>query len=155
MNALGFKFPIQERKTALYNLEENWYLPLLAEKRGLSLQNIKRSNFGQYSMAVNYLTSVLEEAAAINKVAVYNIDHMAQLYFYGWANVSETDFEKWALIDVAKYKMYVDDCGGLDKIGKLKFNNKHGKASFYAIPINKLTSCFVTDYKKFIVTEAV
>jgi len=79
----------------------------------------------------------------------------AQLYFYGWANVSETDFEKWALIDVAKYKMYVDDCGGLDKIGKLKFNNEHGKASFYAIPINKLTSCFVTDYKKFIVTEAV
>lgn len=83
MNSLGFKFPVQERKTALYDLEENWYLPLLAQKYGLPLQSIKRNNFGQYSMAVNYLTTVLEEASAINKVAVYNIDHMGQLLFYG------------------------------------------------------------------------
>ncbi len=83
MNSLGFKFPVQERKTALYNLEEEWYLPLLSKQLGIPMQSIKRSNFGQYSMAVNYLTSVLEEAAAINKVAVYNIDHMAQLLFYG------------------------------------------------------------------------
>ncbi len=83
MNSLGFKFPVQERKTALYNLEEEWYLPLLSKHLGIPMQSIKRSNFGQYSMAVNYLTSVLEEAAAINKVAVYNIDHMAQLLFYG------------------------------------------------------------------------
>jgi aminomethyltransferase len=47
------------------------------------MQSVKRNNFGQYAMAVNYLTSVLEEAAAINKVAVYNIDHMAQLRFWG------------------------------------------------------------------------
>ena len=83
MNSLGFKFPVQERKTALYNLEEEWYLPLLSKHLGIPMQSIKRSNFGQYSMAVNYLTSVLEEAAAINKVAVYNIDHMTQLLFYG------------------------------------------------------------------------
>jgi len=83
MNSLGFKFPVQERKTALYNLEEDWYLPLLSKLRGVPMQSIKRSNFGQYSMAVNYLTSVLEEASAINKVAVYNIDHMAQLLFSG------------------------------------------------------------------------
>ena len=83
MDSLGFKFPVQERKTALYNLEEDWYLPLLSKLRGVPMQSIKRSNFGQYSMAVNYLTSVLEEASAINKVAVYNIDHMAQLLFSG------------------------------------------------------------------------
>ncbi|MBP7310464.1 MAG: aminomethyltransferase family protein [Candidatus Cloacimonetes bacterium] len=83
MTKLGFDFPAQERKTFLYDLEENWYLPLLAKRLGLPLQAVKRSNFGQYSMAVNYLTSVLEEAAAINKVAVYNIDHMAQLKFWG------------------------------------------------------------------------
>jgi aminomethyltransferase len=34
-------------------------------------------------MAVNYLTSVLEEAKAIEKVAIFNIDHMAQLQFSG------------------------------------------------------------------------
>ncbi len=83
MTTLGLDFPAQERKTFLYDLEENWYLPLLAKRLNLPLQSVKRSNFGQYSMAVNYLTSVLEEAAAINKVAVYNIDHMAQLRFWG------------------------------------------------------------------------
>lgn len=83
MTTLGFDFPSQERKTFLYDLEEKWYLPLLAERKGLPLQPVKRNNFGQYAMAVNYLTSVLEEAAAINKVAVYNIDHMAQLKFWG------------------------------------------------------------------------
>lgn len=83
MSQYGFKFPEQARKTFLYDLEENWYLPLLAEKRGLPPGQIKRSNFGEYNMAVNYLTSVLEESAAVNKLAVYNIDHMAQLRFSG------------------------------------------------------------------------
>ncbi len=83
MNKLGFDFPTEIRKTFLYELEENWYLPLLAERKGLPLQSVKRSNFGEYDMAVNYLTSVLEEAAAVNKVAIYNIDHMAQIRFSG------------------------------------------------------------------------
>ncbi len=83
MSKLGFDFPAIPRKTFLYELEEKWYLPLLAEKRGLPLQEIKRSNFGQYDMAVNYLTSVLEEAAAVNTLAIYNIDHMAQIRFAG------------------------------------------------------------------------
>jgi aminomethyltransferase len=64
-------------------LEEQWYVPLLAEKRGLPIQPIKRSNFGEYYMAVNYLTTVLEEAASINNLSIYNIDHMAQLRFKG------------------------------------------------------------------------
>jgi len=83
MTNLGFNFPSQLRKTFLYDLEENWYLPLLSKLKNIPNQSIKRNNFGQYDMAVNYLTSVLEEAAAINKVAVYNIDHMAQLRFWG------------------------------------------------------------------------
>lgn len=83
MKKYGFDYPKSIRKTFLYDLEENWYLPLLAKHKGLKMRSIKRSNFGQYDMAVNYLTSVLEEAAAINKVAVYNIDHMAQIRFRG------------------------------------------------------------------------
>jgi aminomethyltransferase len=83
MSNLGFKFPAEQRKTFIYDLEENWYLPLLAKTKNLPIQSVKRNNFGQYAMAVNYLTSVLEEAAAINKVAIYNIDHMAQLRFWG------------------------------------------------------------------------
>lgn len=83
MNTLGFKFPSEQRNTFIYDLEENWYLPLLAKHHQLPLQSIKRNNFGQYAMAVSYLTSVLEEATAVNKVAIYNIDHMAQLKFWG------------------------------------------------------------------------
>jgi aminomethyltransferase len=83
MGKYGFDHPAAPRKTFLYELEESWYLPLLAQKKGLPVQSVKRSNFGEYDMAVNYLTSVLEEAAAVNTVAVYNIDHMAQVRFRG------------------------------------------------------------------------
>ncbi|MDP2173046.1 MAG: aminomethyl transferase family protein [Candidatus Cloacimonadaceae bacterium] len=83
MTKLGFDFPAIPRKTFLYDLEEKWYNPMIAKHLGKELQAIKRSNFGEYNMAVNYTTSVLEEAAAIEKVAVYNIDHMAQIHFSG------------------------------------------------------------------------
>lgn len=71
----------------------------------------------------------------------------AQLYFYGWANADETAFEKWFLMDIVKYKMLVEQSGGLEHIGTLRQNNLHGRASFYAIPAKELTSCFVTDYR--------
>lgn len=83
MKKYGFDFPVSIRKTYLHDVEENWYLPLLAQKKGIPMASIKRSNFGQYDMAVNYLTSVLEEATAVNKIAIYNIDHMAQILFTG------------------------------------------------------------------------
>lgn len=73
----------------------------------------------------------------------------AQLYFYGWANESETDFEKWVLLDVARYKLIVAKSGGLDKIGVLRNNKKHGRASFYAIPILKLKPAFICDYRDY------
>lgn len=83
MTKYGFDIPTQPRSTFLTELENDWYLPLLSEKLNIPIQPIKRSNFGQYNMAVNYLTSVLEEAKAINNVAIYNIDHMAQIVFKG------------------------------------------------------------------------
>jgi aminomethyltransferase len=83
MGKIGFDVPTLPRKTVLYDLEEHWYQELLSKKLGRPLEPVKRSNFGQYDMAVNYLTSVLEESVAINKVAIYNIDHMAQVDFTG------------------------------------------------------------------------
>lgn len=82
MKKIGFDFPEKPRNTALFEAEK-WYQQLLSQKLGRSLEPIKTSNFGQYEMAVNYLTSVLEEARAIEKVAVFNIDHMAQIRFKG------------------------------------------------------------------------
>jgi len=79
---MGVNFPSAPRQTAL-SAAEDWYQHLLAERLNRPLEPIKRSNFGQYDMAVNYLTSVLEEARAIDKVAVFNIDHMAQIRFSG------------------------------------------------------------------------
>jgi hypothetical protein len=74
----------------------------------------------------------------------------AQLYFFGWANESETDFEKWVLIDIAKYKLLVEQAGGLHRLGILKRNRKHGKASFYAIPIRRLQSTWICTYRDFL-----
>lgn len=82
MATYGEKFPEKIRNTALLAAEE-WYQNLLSERLGRPYSPIQRSNFGQYDMAVHYLTSVLEEAKAVNKVAVFNIDHMAQIKFYG------------------------------------------------------------------------
>jgi len=67
----------------------------------------------------------------------------AQIYFYGWANREETDFEKWVIIDIARYKLLVEQAGGLDRIGKKKQNNLHGRASFYAIPIMSLKTAWL------------
>lgn len=82
MKKIGIDFPPNPRKTALSEAEI-WYQKLLSERLNRPYLPIKTSNFGEYDMAVNYLTSVLEEAKAINKVAVFNIDHMAQIRFRG------------------------------------------------------------------------
>jgi aminomethyltransferase len=83
MKQIGCKFPTVIRQTALTQVEEEWYIPTLAAKLGREITPVKRSNFGEYEMAVHYLTSVLEEAKAVEKVAIYNIDHMAQIRFTG------------------------------------------------------------------------
>ncbi|MDD4232323.1 MAG: aminomethyl transferase family protein [Candidatus Cloacimonetes bacterium] len=118
MSKYGFNFPENIRKTYLFDMEENWYLPLLAKQKNLSLQSIKRSNFGQYNMAVNYLTSVLEEAAAINKVAVYNIDHMAQIRFKGKdaANLLNRSLGANFVdmkVGACKYTLLLNEAGGV------------------------------------------
>ncbi len=71
----------------------------------------------------------------------------AQLYFCGWANKSETDFQHWFLMDIAKYKLTIEKLGGLGSVGILKFNEKHGKASFYAIPIETIKHTFLITSK--------
>ena len=66
----------------------------------------------------------------------------AQLYFYGWANKKQTDFVRWCIIDIPKYKDFLQN-KGIDNIGALKQNYRHGKATFYAIPINNIKHCFL------------
>jgi aminomethyltransferase len=118
MTKYGFDVPEKPRKTFLTDLEDNWYLPLLANHLNTPSQSIKRSNFGHYDMAVNYLTSVLDEAKAINKVAIYNIDHMCQVVFRGkdaaallhrtvGANILEMK------IGQCKYTLLLNDNGGV------------------------------------------
>jgi len=82
MKKIGYDFPEMPRKTALYDVE-NWYQQLLSDRLNRDYSPLKTSNFGEYEMVVNYLTSVLEEAKAVEKVAIFNIDHMAQIQFKG------------------------------------------------------------------------
>ena len=51
MKKIGFKFPKDVRNTAILDAEE-WYQNLLAERLNKDYAPIKRSNFGEYSMAV-------------------------------------------------------------------------------------------------------
>jgi glycine cleavage system T protein (aminomethyltransferase) len=90
MKKIGFDFPETPRKTAIYEAEQ-WYQKLLSERLNRPFEPIKTSNFGQYDMAVNYLTSVLEEAKAVGKIAIFNIDHMAQIRFKGTDSVTLLD----------------------------------------------------------------
>jgi len=82
MKRIGINFPPEPRRTAIFEAEK-WYQKILSERFNRPMEAIKTSNFGEYEMAVNYLTSVLEEAKAVEKVAIFNIDHMAQIRFKG------------------------------------------------------------------------
>ncbi len=82
MDKIGVDFPQQPRSTVLAEAEE-WYQNLLSKRLNKPYEPIQRNNFGEYDMAVHYLTSILDEAASINKVSVFNIDHMAQIQFKG------------------------------------------------------------------------
>jgi hypothetical protein len=70
----------------------------------------------------------------------------AQLYFYGWANGEQTDFEKWVLIDVARYKLIVEQAGGIETMGKRYQNNAHGRAEFMAFPITRIRDAWIRTY---------
>lgn len=73
----------------------------------------------------------------------------AQLYFYGWADADNSRFEKWALIDIAKYKLIVERRGGIKSMGQMKHNRQHGRASFVAFPITAIRGAFVATHKIF------
>ena len=113
----GFNFPEQPRQTAVAEVEE-WYQRHLAERLGREYVPIRRSNFGEYDMAVNYLSTVLEEAKAIEKLSIFNIDHMAQLEFKGSDAVKLLD--RVLPADVAgmkigqcKYSLLLNQLGGV------------------------------------------
>lgn len=67
----------------------------------------------------------------------------AQVYFVGWADKNETHFPHWFLMDIAKYKLLIEKAGGLEKVGRLRKNFKHGCASFFGIPIEIIKPAFL------------
>ncbi|PID28189.1 MAG: aminomethyltransferase [Candidatus Cloacimonadota bacterium] len=114
----GKDFPKSVRKTALFEAEER-YQKLLSERLNRPCVPIKRSNFGQYDMAVNYVTSVLEEAKSIENVSIFNIDHMAQIEFSGkdaetlLHRVLPANIEKMK-IGSCKYTLLLNEKGGVE-----------------------------------------
>ena len=68
----------------------------------------------------------------------------AQLYFYGWVREDEKGFQKWIILDIPKYKMLVQDAGGLNKIGRLRHN---GQSSYYSIPLDTLKPAIIREYE--------
>jgi hypothetical protein len=66
MKNYGFEFPDDPRRTALFDVEE-WYQNLLAGRLNRSYEAIKRSNFGEYNMAVNCM-KLLKEVILVNTI---------------------------------------------------------------------------------------
>ncbi len=70
--------------------------------------------------------------------------HLAsQIYFYGWSNQAEDGLVAWLLLDVVKYRMLVEQAGGLDKLGKLWENRAHGRASFYSVSLDAIKPAII------------
>jgi hypothetical protein len=74
----------------------------------------------------------------------------AQIYFYGWTNPEETEFEKWFIMDIGQYKKLVNDWGGLDEIGYAVNPKRPGAANFYGIHPSRLMPAWVSDYRLFL-----
>lgn len=133
----------------VHTLDKSFGIDLIIELKGgqiITLQEKYRKND-----ALRYLDFTQEYMNAVgtnheSKGEWFNL--CSQLYFYGWSDKAESCFEKWFLMDIVKYKLLVNSLGGLDKIGTLKQNNFHGRASFYAIPAGDLAETFITDYSK-------
>lgn len=67
----------------------------------------------------------------------------AQLYFYGWSNKDETDFEKWIILDIVRYKLIIEKLGGLSKAGYKLYNRQYGRASFYSINLRLIEDAII------------
>ena len=100
-----------------------------------------QQKFRRHQNLINYgdFTQEFRNAAGSENEAEGEWFYLAaQLYFYGWANEDETDFAAWVLLDVMRYKLLIERRGGLEKVGRLRHNQAHGRASFYAIPLETL-----------------
>lgn len=71
---------------------------------------------------------------------------ISHMNFYGWANRGNFGFEKWILLNTTTYKLTVESRGGLWQIGTLYQNKKHGRASFYGIPLPYLNDAVVSQF---------
>jgi hypothetical protein len=71
----------------------------------------------------------------------------AQLYFFGWANTEETDFAKWCLLDVARYKLIVEQRGGIEQMGVVRQNRTHGRAKFVAFSITDIQEAWIRTHR--------
>ena len=63
--------------------------------------------------------------------------------FYGWAREDEKGFEAWFIMDILKYKLLIQESGGIDKIGTLHRNYTHGRSSFYSIPMDAISPAII------------
>jgi hypothetical protein len=72
----------------------------------------------------------------------------AQNYFIGYLNQARNGFFKWWIIDMVAFREAIMRNGGVScLLPYLKSNKKSGKASFFAIPINKLRNAIVHSYE--------
>lgn len=81
----------------------------------------------------------------------------AHVYVIGYANEEETDIEKYDIINVLNFKLFVElekqsmdqRCTGFENFAKWRQNNNHGNASFFAFKRDVIpNNCFICKNKQ-------
>lgn len=75
----------------------------------------------------------------------------AQIYFFGYANETETNYSQFWILDVPKLRIGINDLIGIENLTKkyLRKNKPPAKANFFAIPfseIEKIPGCIISKY---------
>jgi hypothetical protein len=62
----------------------------------------------------------------------------SQIYFYGFANKQNTDYDKYYLIDMTKFRIWLSQFNPISKRFKIRKNPHPAKANFIPIPFKDI-----------------
>lgn len=140
----GCKVHVLDREFAidsLLHLKSGQWLSIQEKYRNnefLTDKNLQtHQNFPDFTQEITNATGTPNEGSGEwSKLA-------AQLYFYGWAKKDCSGFARWVVLDIPKYKLLVEEAGGIERFGNSYTNRTHGRATFIAFPIYRVSSCLL------------
>lgn len=102
---------------------------------------VNRGDTGRYLRTTVQPDSTPQSRQLQDQVEWFKLN--TQLFLYERSNQQAKAISKWAIIDIVQYKRLVVAVGGLDNMGKIQQNHRHGTVNFFVIPILKLEPSFI------------